>query len=267
MTAPSSGASEPSPSFFDFAAEVGLTKHIGGLAATDALAELCQFAPGKHVLDVGCGVGHTACYLAQKFGCRLTGVDLLPAMVERSQQRAAHLGLASQVEFRQADAQALPFSDNLFDAVITESVTAFPADKQQAVLEYARVVKPSGFVGLNETTWLKYPPPAEIIAWASQEVGASVKPLSADEWIALLANAGLVITHSQVFPISLKDESKGILQRYGLGESLRILGRMLRLYLRSPAYRRFAKQVQKGGLTPPDLDQYFGYGLFVAQKK
>lgn len=254
------------PTFFDFAAAVGLTKHIGGLPATDALADLCQLASGKHVLDVGCGVGQTACYLATKYRCKVTGVDILPAMVERSRKRAAGDNLAAQVEFRQADAQALPFADNLFDAIITESVTAFPADKQQAVCEYARVARTGGFVGLNETTWLKYPPPAEMIAWASQEVGAAVKPLTAAEWIALLENAGLAIVHSEVVPINLQTESKGILQRYGLGESLRILGRMLSLYIRNPDYRQFARRVQREGLAPPDLDQYFGYGLFVGQK-
>jgi len=43
--------------FFDFAAEVGLTKHVGGLKATEMLIELCQISKEKYVLDVGCGVG------------------------------------------------------------------------------------------------------------------------------------------------------------------------------------------------------------------
>jgi ubiquinone/menaquinone biosynthesis C-methylase UbiE len=66
-----------------------------------------------------------------------------------------------------ADAQGLSFEDALFDAVITESVLAFPADKQKAVDEYTRVTEPGGHVGLNESTWPEVPPPLEMIAWVS----------------------------------------------------------------------------------------------------
>jgi hypothetical protein len=47
---------------------------------------------------------------------------------------------------------------------------------------------------------------------------------------------------------------------------LRVTGRMLLLYARSPAYRKFVKEVRQGGITPPNLEEYFGYGLFVGRK-
>jgi ubiquinone/menaquinone biosynthesis C-methylase UbiE len=162
--------------FFDFAAEVGLTKHIGGVEASDMLSELCHIGQDSYVLDVGCGVGATPCYLARRYGCQFVGVDIAPRMIERSRERARRERMADQVEFRVADAQDLPFEAGLFDAVITESVTAFPEDKQKAVREYARVTKPGGFVGLNEATWLKTPPPPEVVAWAGQDLGANVMP-------------------------------------------------------------------------------------------
>ena len=121
------------PHFFDYAAEVGLTKHIGGLEATDTIADLCHIEKGTYVLDVGCGVGATPCYLAHKYGCRVAGVDIVEKMVERSRERAKKMNLSDRVEFRVADAQELPFEDDCFDAVITESVTAFPKDKLKAV--------------------------------------------------------------------------------------------------------------------------------------
>jgi ubiquinone/menaquinone biosynthesis C-methylase UbiE len=152
------------PGFFDFAAEVGLTKHIGGLEATENLAQLCQIHKDSLVLDVGCGVGMTPCYLAKKVGCRVIGVDIKEKMIEQSKKRAYHRKVTDRVEFKVADAQDLPFNDGMFNAVITESVTAFPADKQKAVNEYARVTKSGGFVGLNESVWLKLPPPPEGIA-------------------------------------------------------------------------------------------------------
>lgn len=254
------------PTFFDFAAQVGLTKHIGSLEATEALIELCRIGRGKYVLDVGCGVGATPCFIAKKYGCRVVGVDILPAMVERSKERAKREGIIDQVEFRVADAQALPFDDELFDAVITESATAFPKDKQKAVDEYARVTKPGGYVGLNESTWLKSPPPPELIAWASQDLGANIGPLTSGEWTGLLANAGLSEIVTKIFAINLRDEGKGMLQRYGWGGLLGIVGRMLSLYVSNPAYRKFVKEVRENEITPTNLEEYFGYGLYVGRK-
>jgi len=251
--------------FFDFAAQVGLTKHLGGVEATDALVTLCHIGAGSYVLDVGCGAGATPCYLAKRYGCRVMGVDILDQMVKRSKERAQREGVSDLLQFRVADAQDLPFEDDTFDAVITESVTAFPEDKQHAVKEYARVTRPGGYVGLNESTWLKTPPPPEMVAWVSQDVGASVKPLTPEAWMGLLKGTGLRDTTQQVRAITVRGESAGIMRRYGCRGILRVMWRALALYVRNPAYRRFVKGVSKGGVTPEHLDEYFGYGVYVGR--
>jgi len=268
-------------SFFDFSAEVGLTKHIGGVVATRELIQLCQIDASKYVLDVGCGVGRTPCYLAKTTGCRVMGVDILPAMVARAQELALAENLASQVEFRVADAQALPFEDATFDAVLTESVTTFTDDRQKAVREYARVVRPGGFIGLNESVWLKTPVPPEIAAWASQDLGApervaqdlgfagsgvQMQVLSAAEWQGFLENVGLQLVAARRYAIDTAQEAKGLAERYGRGGMLRVFWRMLKLYLRSPAYRAFVKSTRQGGVLPANLAEYFGYGIFVGRK-
>ena len=257
---------ENEPTFFDFAAEVGLTKHIGGVEATEALMELCHIGQGKYVLDVGCGAGVTPCLIAKRYDCRVVGVDINERMVERSRERAERENVADRVEFRVADAQDLPFEDALFDAVITESVTSFPEDKQKAVNEYVRVTKPGGYVGLNESVWLKVPPPPEVVAWAAQDVGYNVQPLTSEAWAALLKAAGLKEITTKIYEINTRDEARGILQRYGRGGMLRVWWRILLLYARSPAYRRFVKGVRQSGVIPENLQEYFGYGLFVGQK-
>ena len=252
--------------FFDFAAEVGLTKHLGGLNATEELLELCHVGEGSYVLDVGCGAGQTPCYIAKTYGCRVMGVDISERMVERSRERAESEGVADRVEFRTADAQDLPFEDDIFDAVITESVTAFPEDKQKAVKEYARVTKPGGYVGLNESTWLKVPPPPEMIAWVSQDLGAHVKPLTPEGWVGLLDGAGLTVQTADVREVKVREEAKGLVRRYGYGGMLRSLYRGLAMYASNPAYRKFLKKVRKEGVTPDNLQEYFGYGLYVGKK-
>ena len=257
---------EEKSAFFDFAAYVGLTKHLGGVAATDDLLELCHVGKDKYVLDVGCGVGVTPCYIANGHGCRVVGVDINGEMIERSRERASRENLTDLVTFRVADAQDLPFNDDLFDAVITESVTAFPEDKQKAVMEYTRVTKPGGYVGLNEGTWLKVPPPPEMVAWASQDLGANVKPLTSAEWVGLLQVAGLRDVVVNTYEIDTQEEAKGILGRYGWGGIIRVIRRMVALYARNPFYRSFVKEIREGGVAPENLDEYFGYGVYVGQK-
>ena len=176
------------------------------------------------------------------------------------------MGLKDKVGFRVADAQKLPFDDSVFDAVITELVTSFPTDKLKAVNEYARVTKPGGFVGLNESTWLKYPPTPEITAWVSQDLGTTAKPLQESKWIALIEFTGLVDTVVKTFDINVKDELKGFFERYGCGGMLSIYGKMLVLYCKNPAYREFLRETLERWLIPKDLDEYFGYGLYIGRK-
>jgi ubiquinone/menaquinone biosynthesis C-methylase UbiE len=252
--------------FFDFAAEVGLTKHLGGIAATDKLAELCHIEAGKVVLDVGCGAGQTPVYLAKTYGCRVVGVDIVARMIERCEERAESAGVTDLTEFRVADAQDLPFDDDLFDAVITESVTALTEDIQRAVNEFARVTKTGGYVGLNESTWLKTPPPQDIVAWVSQEVSASADPLTAKEWTGVLEYAGMEDIVVQTEAVDVRDEARGILQRYGCLGMVRIYWRMLGLYIKNPAYRSFLKRVRQTGVIPKDITDYFGYGLYAGRK-
>jgi arsenite methyltransferase len=258
---------EDKQTFFDFAAEAGLTKHFGGLEGTAELAGLCHIGEGAYILDVGCGVGVTSCFLAKRLGCRVVGVDIRARMIERSQERARREGMADRVEFRVADAQDLPFEDGLFDAVVTESVTSFPEDKQKAVDEYARVTRAGGYVGLAESTWLKVPPPPELVAWVSQDVGATVQPLAAHEWTGLLKNAGLQDITARIHPVDPKKEARLLLRRYGLGGMIASMLRALRMYIRDPAYRAFVKSVNEGGIVPENIAEHFSYGMYVGRKQ
>jgi hypothetical protein len=105
-----------------------------------------------------------------------------------------------------------------------------------------------------------------VVAWVSQDVGGTAQPLTSDGWAGLLEGAGLREITVRTYEINTKEEARGILRRYGRGGMLRVAWRMLLLYLRSPAYRRFVKGVREGGVTPENLQEYFGYGLFVGQK-
>ena len=220
---------------FDFAAQVGLTKQLGGLKATDDLVALCHIDSTSEVLDVGCGAGVTPCYLTKKIGCTVVGVDILDGMIEWSKKQAERQGVTDRTTFRLADAQELPFGDNRFDAVITESVTAFPNDQRKALQEYVRVTKPGGYVGMTEMTWLKPPSPALEQAFKKM---VFAQALDASGWTDLMEGAGLIDVVGNAHRIDVASESKGRFERYGRWSIVKAMPKMLVMFLSDRRSRR-----------------------------
>lgn len=259
LTAETVGAEQV---YFDLLAEMDFTKHSGGIDATQSLIELCHIGEDKYVLDVGCGVGVTPCYLAKRYGCRVVGVDLHEKMIDRAKERARKEGVTDRVEFRVADAQSLPFEDALFDVVIGESVVAFVADKESALSEWVRVTRPGGYVGLTEAAWVKTPTP-ELLAYMAQAFGPNMKLLPPDGWQQLLVEAGLRDVVASVHKISRRQEASGQLRRAGIGYLARTWGRALSLLIKKPAYRN----ILKGTLSESkELVERWGYGVWVGRK-
>ncbi|WP_127566104.1 class I SAM-dependent methyltransferase [Paenibacillus xylaniclasticus] len=114
--------------------------HPGGFQATQQLIEQIGFPRGTKILEAGCGTGRTACYLAS-LGCNVTAIDRNRHMIHKAIQRASMSRIP--VRIVQADVTSLPFSDETFDSVFTESVTAF-TQGSAAIREYWRVLKPAG---------------------------------------------------------------------------------------------------------------------------
>jgi ubiquinone/menaquinone biosynthesis C-methylase UbiE len=252
---------------FDFQAEAGLTKHLGSFEATVKLAQLCHIDADSYVLDAGCGAGMTPYYLAKTYGCRVVGVDIRERMVQRSRERAQRGRLESLLEFRVANIQELPFEEETFDVLLSESVTVFPPDKQQTMRQYLHVLKPGGYVGLNESTWLKMPVPDEIMAWAAQDYGAQItSAFTAEGWAEQLRQAGFADVSATIYHLDLRSSVSGFFKRYGMRNVFRAWGRALRMYVRDPDYRAFLQKTRKGGVMPENLFEYLCYGLYVARK-
>jgi ubiquinone/menaquinone biosynthesis C-methylase UbiE len=144
------GNSDSNFSYLDMLAEIGYARHIGGKTATDRLIKKANIKKGTTVLDVGCGLGKTACRLASELGCKVTGIDIMPKMVEQAKATAKKAGVTDKVNFMEGDARKLPFADASFDTVLVESVTIFVEDVVKAIAEYNRVLKPGGALCDNE---------------------------------------------------------------------------------------------------------------------
>jgi len=255
--------SELESPYFELQASWGMTKHMGGLKATRELVELCHINKGKYVLVVGCGVGITPCYLAKRYGCRVVGVDFSERMVDRSNERAKREGVEDRVEFRVADAQNLPFEDALFDAVISESVNAFIENGQGAASEYARVTKPGGYVGFNECTWIKAPPPA-LVEYFSRVISAEFLPSGG--WKELLEGSGLKETVARIYKTSVLSQWIYEIRQMNFLDYLKAWYRLLFLFIKSPACRRFVKETMTIPRSIFSIFKYFGYGIYVGRK-
>ena len=146
-------------------AVVGTTLQIVG----EELCEALDLRAGRKVLDVAAGNGMVSLAAARRW-CEVVSTDYVPSLLERGRARASAEGLT--IEFREADAEALPFADGSFDTVVSTFGVMFTPNQDRAAAELARVCKsggkiglanwtPEGFIGQVFKTLGKYiPPPA-----------------------------------------------------------------------------------------------------------
>jgi ubiquinone/menaquinone biosynthesis C-methylase UbiE len=144
----------------DFAM-IGTTNLIVG----EMLCEAVDVHPGQKVLDVATGSGNTALAAARRF-CDVTGVDFVPALLERGRERAAAERL--QIAFREGDAEHLPFPDAAFDVVLSTFGAMFAPNQEQAAKELLRVCRPGGKIGM--ANWIPDSLPGEIFRVTARHV-------------------------------------------------------------------------------------------------
>jgi ubiquinone/menaquinone biosynthesis C-methylase UbiE len=116
---------------------------------SELLADTADLHAGWRVLDVACGNGN-ATLAAARAGTTAVGVDYVPALLESARERAAAEGL--DAEFYTGDAEALPFAEDEFDAVVSVFGAMFAPDHRQTAAEIARVVRPGGRIALASWT-------------------------------------------------------------------------------------------------------------------
>jgi ubiquinone/menaquinone biosynthesis C-methylase UbiE len=126
-------------------AVVGATLQIVG----EELCEALDLRSGQKVLDVAAGNGNVSLAAARRW-CDVVSTDYVPSLLERGRARASADGLT--IEFREADAEALPFGDNAFDAVVSTFGVMFTPNQEQAAAELLRVCRPGGKIGLANWT-------------------------------------------------------------------------------------------------------------------
>jgi ubiquinone/menaquinone biosynthesis C-methylase UbiE len=250
---------EVEPTYLDVQAAVGITKHMGGLRATDVLHQLCHLETAREVLEVGCGIGVGPAYIAKRFECRVMAVDISEKMLSWAEQRAHSEGVLDRVSFRQADINELPFEDDCFDAVIVESVLAFVEDKEAAIRELIRVTKPGGYVGLNECYWEQTP--THKLLSHSVYIGTAI--ISEAEWRTIWEIVPLDEQVIQTYSLEAKREVRDRIDWIGWRYILSAWGRIFKMLFKD---RSSIEAIKKQFETPAELINALRYGLFVGRK-
>jgi SAM-dependent methyltransferase len=118
--------------------------HTRGILATAELASAAGIERSTRVLDLGCGIGGPARYLAATFGCTVTGVDLSPDFIDAATYLTARCGLSDRVTFHSGDALHLSFEDAAFDTVFLQHVAMNIQDRAALYAEVRRILTTDG---------------------------------------------------------------------------------------------------------------------------
>ena len=182
-------------------AVIGTTLQIVG----EELCEALDLRSGQKVLDVAAGNGNVTLAAARRW-CEVLSTDYVPSLLARGRARAAAEGLS--VEFQEADAEALPFADNSFDAVVSTFGVMFTPNQDKAAAEMLRVCKSGGQIGLANWT------PEGFIGQVFKTLGKHLPPPAGAKSPALWGTHGRLKEMFGPGATTIKAEPRNFMFRY-----------------------------------------------------
>ena len=162
--------------------------HARGLPATRDLADVLPIGAGDRLVDIGCGLGGPARYLAERFGCVVEGIDITEPFVSAGNRLTEMVGLTGRVTLRHGDGQSLPYEDRRFDGGYTQHVTMNVPDRGRFFREAFRVLRPGAFFALTEHGLGEAGEPHHPLPWSDDGSGEFL--MRPAETVALLEGAG-----------------------------------------------------------------------------
>ena len=233
--------------------------HPGGLRATHKLAESCFINKNSKVLDLACGKGTSAIYLAKKYGCQVIGLDLDARLIDFAKNLARKNGVQDLVSFIVGDALAIPFSDNQFDAVISQSMLILIKEQQKVIREAYRVTREGGFCGWVELSWKKEPT-EEFLDTLVNVIDAycMLNDFTFEGWQKLFEDAG--VTKLKVIERSMNMTKMG----HMICDEDKI--NSLKIMFKYITDARIRKRMNMLIQTFNQFSDIFGYGIYTVEK-
>ena len=190
--------------------------HGGGREASESLAALMPAEPAHHLLDVGSGIGGPARFLASRFGCRVTGIDLTEEFCRIAETLTRWVGLSEQTAFRQASALELPFEAAAFDGAYTQYVAMNIADRARFYGEIHRTLKPGGFLAATELAQGPDGPPTYPLPWAEMpDTSFLMPPGDTRRLLGALGFEAITLHDRTAALIDILERQKARLEREG----------------------------------------------------
>lgn len=177
-------------SYTDFIALLRETNRCpGGKKTIRRIRELLHIDSQTKILDVGSNTGFTSLELARITPARVWGIDVSEPCVAEAKRLLSEdvTDVQSRVNFQVGSAYDIPFPDNEFDLMMVGGATSFMDDKNKAINEYLRVLKPWGFLVSSPLTY-HTEPPQKVIDDVSAEIGVRIEPLKGNDWIQTVRN-------------------------------------------------------------------------------
>ena len=172
--------------YTDFLSKFGVGgAHPGGIELTKKIVGTKNIDNNSRILDIGCGTGQTAAYLANEYSAIVTGIDIHPIMIEKAKKRMKKEHLP--VEILQCSIENVPLQEDTFDFVLSESVLSF-VDKPTALSEIFRLLKDDGQLIAIEFTINK--PLETAIANKIKQFYGFESLLMEQDWIRYFKQAG-----------------------------------------------------------------------------
>jgi ubiquinone/menaquinone biosynthesis C-methylase UbiE len=182
-------------------AVIGTTLQIVG----EELCEALDVRAGQRLLDVAAGNGNAALAAARRW-CDVVATDYVPALLARARERAIAERLA--IEFREADAEALPFHDASFDVVVSTFGVMFTPDQDRAAGELVRVCRRGGKIGLANWT------PDGFIGQLFKTIGRHAPPPAGAKSPALWGTRARLAELFEPHASSIKSAQRNFVFRY-----------------------------------------------------
>ena len=179
----------------------------GGFKSILHIAQNTFITRETKVLEIGTSTGITAIELAKLTHCKITAIDINPVSIEEAKKRAVEEGVSEYINFEIQDATQLEYADNTFDLVFCGNVTLLISEREKALNEYLRVLKPNGILAAIPMYYIETPSD-DLIDRVRAAIQVNIIPWDRKFWFDFFVKEGFELLYYEDYKFNRIDESE-----------------------------------------------------------